>query len=125
MVRVTVERASDGGISGFKASGHTGCGTAGQDIVCAAVSALTQTAVLGLQDHLGIAVALTAGPGLLQCRLPAGVPDASRLRAQDILETMCLGLEAVAAQRPRAIRLRGARPPARGQGDGDHDPLGI
>ena len=125
MVRVTVDRAAHGGISGFRASVHSGSGTAGRDIVCAAVSALTQTAVLGLQDHLGIAVEVAAGSGLLECRLPAGLSGASWLRAQDILETMCLGLEAVAAQRPRAVRLWGARPPTRGQGDGDHGPLGI
>ena len=39
---------------GFTASGHSGFAERGHDIVCAAVSALTQTCELGLSDVLGL-----------------------------------------------------------------------
>ena len=39
---------------GFECSGHTGYAKAGNDILCSAVSALTQSAVLGIVDVLGI-----------------------------------------------------------------------
>ena len=40
---------SEQGIRGFEIRDHNGC-SYGQDIVCAAISALSQTAVMGLQD---------------------------------------------------------------------------
>ena len=39
-------------IIGFSAEGHTGFADRGEDIVCAAISVLTQTAVIGLQQEL-------------------------------------------------------------------------
>ena len=45
-------RRLDGAYVGFRAQGHTGYARAGADIVCAAVSALTQTTLNGLQNVL-------------------------------------------------------------------------
>ena len=39
-------------IAGFRAKGHSGYAESGSDIVCAAVSAITQTACLGLMERL-------------------------------------------------------------------------
>jgi uncharacterized protein YsxB (DUF464 family) len=105
MLRVQVERAADGRIRGFAVRGHAGVGVRGQDIVCAGVSALSQTAVLGLQRRLGVAPEVSAGAGLLVCRLPEGLPPALAERAQDVLETMCLGMAEIAAAYPAAVGL--------------------
>ena len=45
-----------GRLYGFEAGGHTGYAPSGEDIVCAAVSALTQTALLGLGEVLKVPV---------------------------------------------------------------------
>ena len=37
---------------GFDAHGHTGYAECGEDIVCAAVSAITQTAAMGVSEPL-------------------------------------------------------------------------
>ncbi len=45
-----------GRLYGFTADGHAGYAPSGEDIVCAAVSALTQTALLGLGEVLKVPV---------------------------------------------------------------------
>ena len=44
----------DGRITGFSCSGHSGYAEEGSDIVCAAISALTQGAVIGLKEVIGL-----------------------------------------------------------------------
>lgn len=49
MIKVKIFRNSTGKINGFKVTGHgVDMAPHGQDIVCAGVSALTQTAILGV-----------------------------------------------------------------------------
>ena len=108
MVRAILERDAAGVLRGFVVRGHAGQGAVGRDVVCAAVSALTQTAVLGLQRHLGLEPRVRMDGGSLECRLPEALPAESARGAADILETMVLGLEAIAALHPRAVVVRPA-----------------
>ena len=110
MVTVRVTREADGAVSAFEVTGHAGQAPRGQDVVCAAVSALVQTAALGLDDRLGIPAVVSAGPGRFACALPRQLSEQMRLRAQDILETMCIGLAAIAREHPRSVRLRDTAP---------------
>ena len=48
MVSIGIQRNSDGQVVGCHMSGHAGYDEHGFDIVCAAVSALSATAMLGL-----------------------------------------------------------------------------
>ncbi len=116
MVRTVLERDAAGVLCGFAVRGHAGQGAAGRDVVCAAVSALTQTAVLGLRRRLGLDPRVRMGGGWLECRLPAPLPAESARGAADILETMVLGLEAIAALHPRAVVV--VTRPASGTGTG-------
>lgn len=106
LVEVRIARAADGTISGFRVRGHSGLAPRGADVVCAGVSALVQTAALGLQERLGVAADITAADGEFACRLELDLRPELALRAQDVLETMCLGLREIAAQSPRQVRLR-------------------
>lgn len=105
MVTLRLERGPDGGLCGFDARGHTGLAAAGHDVACAAVSALTQTAALGLERRLGIPVRVEADSGRFACRLPADLTPALRSRAEDLLETMRLGLLEIARTDPGALRV--------------------
>ena len=49
---VTFLKRSDGALLGYRANGHSGYAEAGADIVCAAISALTQTTLNGLKNVL-------------------------------------------------------------------------
>lgn len=53
MTKICVER-SDGHIVSVVADGHTGYGVEGEDIVCASVSTLVQSAALGLMKVAGV-----------------------------------------------------------------------
>ena len=116
MVRVVIERGPDGSIRGFAVHGHAGHGARGTDIVCAAVSAISQTAVLGLETRLGIQSRVVAGSGSLNCRVPEGLDPAAAVRVQDVLETMCLGLRAIAAGYPQRVAVTEAAAKAREPG---------
>lgn len=103
MIEVRIQRRPGAGITGFSVQGHAEMGPKGQDIVCAGVSALTQAAVLGLEEHLGMTPQVTVRAGHLTCRL--GEPGGKAREAEAILATMVLGLKAMAEHYPDRIRL--------------------
>lgn len=92
---------------GFTASGHTGFAERGHDIVCAAVSALTQTCELGLSDVLGLepVVARDDERGAYVVRLPRGVRKAQLRRAQLLFRTLYIGLKSIEAAYPDCVRV--------------------
>lgn len=100
MVRVDIFRTAEGDVIGFTASGHAGYAPKGSDIVCAAVSVLTQTAALALPRHAGVtpAVKVDEETGLLTCRLPERLDPVQAERAQIILQSMVTGLVEVARE---------------------------
>lgn len=87
---------SGGRISGFEAKGHAGSAEEGSDIVCAAVSALTQTAVMGVREYLGQDCAFEIDEEYAYCMLPGDIGEKDWREAEIILETMALGLRSIA-----------------------------
>lgn len=85
---------------GFEARGHAGYAPSGEDIVCAAVSALTQTALLGLQEVLKVPVTWKADEekGELTVRLRTSTEGTELL-----LRTLEAGLKNIAGQYPDLI----------------------
>lgn len=108
MIAVEVYRDADGRVRGFRSTGHAEFADHGEDIVCAAVSAITQTTVLGLMRHVDVPVDVKRASGHLKCML-ADEEQAADERAQALFETMVLGLRQVARQYPRQVRLRDVR----------------
>lgn len=89
-------------IAGFKASGHTGYAEEGEDIVCAAVSAITQTAMMGLKHYAPNTLAHweEGDDPVLEVIVPTPGKE-----TQIILETMLLGLEDIASGVPQFVRI--------------------
>lgn len=104
MIIVSVQRNRDGCVKGFSVSGHANYEEHGRDIVCAGVSAIVQTAILGLQEFLGIDCAGEQQAGLVKCNLPS-VEPVLRREADAILETMLLGLTAIASSYPGYVQV--------------------
>ncbi|NLW06899.1 MAG: ribosomal-processing cysteine protease Prp [Clostridia bacterium] len=96
MVKVTFWQNESLGLIGLTVKGHAGFAPRGEDIVCAAVSALAQTAVLGLEQQLGLTLDVQIGDGKLECILPIGLNVFTLERAQIVLKTIAVGLEAIA-----------------------------
>lgn len=77
------------------ASGHTGYGESGEDIVCAGVSTLIQAALLGLLQVVGINVRYTVDEdkGSLRFTLSQKLSEKERHDADVVLNTMLCGLQ--------------------------------
>ncbi len=89
-----------------KAEGHSGYAASGSDIVCAAVSAVVQTAVLGVERVAGCEAESRKGGALLEARFARPVDDAGRwAKAQAILETTLLGLREIEEGRESYVRV--------------------
>lgn len=101
MITIQISRQATAGITGFRVTGHAGAGPRGYDIVCAGVSALTQSALLGLERCAGRHFELDIASGKLIMNL-TGEPDSL---TQAILETMVLGLKEIAGSYPHSVRL--------------------
>ncbi|MFA5535838.1 MAG: ribosomal-processing cysteine protease Prp [Bacillota bacterium] len=82
-------------LKAFKFTGHAGAAPHGEDLVCSAISVLSQTAVIGLQYYLREKPKLEIAAGLLSCILPDGLNELEQERSQTILKTMELGLKAL------------------------------
>ena len=74
--------------------GHTGYGKEGEDIVCAALSSIVQTAVLGLVSVAAVNIDLRRDDkkGYLEFTLPDDLNQTKRQNADVILDTMLLGI---------------------------------
>ena len=94
MITVCV-RKKNGCSVGFEVHGHAGFAPEGGDIVCSAVSALTQTTALGLTELLHLDVGLTMEKGDMQCALGPECPAVQSERAALLIDTMALGLASI------------------------------
>ena len=81
-------------------SGHGG-GKAGSDIVCAAVSAITETALAGLLHYGPKGVAWKMREGYISIQAKA----ASETSIAAIMTTMLLGLKQIEQEYPKRLRL--------------------
>ena len=93
MTKVRVKRRG-GVVAGVTCKGHTGYAEEGEDIVCAAVSSVVQTAVLGLMRLAGIDVEYKVDEkeGFLSATIPEKITAAQRHDADLILRTAYLGV---------------------------------
>ena len=100
-------RRTDGALTGYRAEGHTGYAEAGEDIVCAAVSALTQTTLNGLKNVLKAPVMfdIDDAAAILEARLTPEASEAQVQAAQLLLQTLLEGLQAIERSYPRNVRI--------------------
>ena len=101
MIRVRIERDSTGRIQGFEAKGHAGAGPRGNDIVCAAVSVLTDSVFLGLDRHLKREMEWDADSGDISVRLKEEPDELT----EAILATLVLGLTEIQKIYPDRLRI--------------------
>ena len=104
---VAFYRRADGALTGYRAQGHTGYAEAGQDIVCAAVSALTQSTLNGLRNVLKAPVMFEIDDqaAFLEARLTPEATEAQVRQAQLLLVTLLEGLQAVERSYPQNVRI--------------------
>lgn len=107
MTTVAFFRGKDGKLIGYEASGHSGYAASGADIVCAAVSALTEATLNGLHSVIG--APLTFDRDEQNARLTACLtddcPNEALEKAQILLRTLQEAVQAVAREYPRNVRI--------------------
>ena len=101
MVKVTVGRNDTGQIFSCQITGHAGAGEKGSDIVCAGVSAISQTALAGLLQYVKSRVTYQIQTGDLFFSLQ-DIPDE---KTDIILETMLLGFMEISKAYPKNVML--------------------
>ena len=104
---VTFYKRSDGALIGYSALGHSGYAEAGADIVCAAISALTQTTLNGLKNILEAPVMFDQDDdgAFIEAKLTPEASENQVQQAQLLLVTLLEGLQAIQRGYPRNLRI--------------------
>ncbi len=105
MIKVKIFKEPTDRIVGFEVAGHSGTAERGQDIVCAGVSSLTQTALLGLGKHLHRDMDYSVASGKLKMQLKSAPDELT----ETLLQTMLLGLMEIAKLSPEAVQIQEQR----------------
>jgi len=88
----------------IRIEGHTGFGTKGTDIVCAGISAIAQSAVVGITKVAGIQQDVVQGEGFLETRIAVnGIPEARKKALVVIVETMLAGMREIEREYPGSL----------------------
>ena len=106
VIQINLRYNRDDKISGYRVSGHSGTEIRGKDIVCAGVSSLAQSALLGIGKHLHRDIDFHIDPsGDLRLSLKDEPDDLT----EAILQTMRLGLIEIERISPGAVSIRESR----------------
>lgn len=92
MVKIKIYSNQQGQVTACELTGHADAGAKGHDIVCAGISALTQTALLGLAKHLKVKLTYEVKEGFLSFCLQEQPNDLT----EAVLQTMIIGLSEIA-----------------------------
>lgn len=109
MLDVTFYRDSRDRLSSIFARGHAGWADRGEDLVCAAASAILQAAQLGLEEHARVKLEVRQEAGEFSLRWPEPVRDDAALVA--IVRTAELSIIALAKQYPEHVSAHTVREP--------------
>lgn len=80
---------SESNIIGFEVSGHSGYAEVGSDIVCSAISTLSQSICVGLDNVLNLnpEIVIDERSAYLKCSLPKTLTKEQNAQAQILLAT--------------------------------------
>ncbi|MBR5281056.1 MAG: ribosomal-processing cysteine protease Prp [Clostridia bacterium] len=109
MIEVVVNRNETGLVTAFTVKGHAGYAEEGQDIICAAVSAICYTAVgyFDTKRFDGKDPCYEERDGRMRFRTPDINTQEDLLQAQGVLDAMVIGLQQVeASYGKKFIRVR-------------------
>ncbi len=109
MLEVIFYRNERDCVTGFLARGHADYERHGKDIVCAAVSAVLQSARLGLSAYAKANITARQDPGELELAWTSD--DGDRESVQAIVATAELAVEQIARRFPKNVRLKRVRAP--------------
>ena len=90
----------------LEVSGHSGLNKKGSDILCSAVSALSQTFIVSVARILKIEQKLVQEDGFLSSRIDlTGLSQESRLKLKLLIESLFIGLFEISKEYPDKIKI--------------------
>ncbi|MCC5911575.1 MAG: ribosomal-processing cysteine protease Prp [Clostridiaceae bacterium] len=95
MIIVSIKRNNKKEVMQFTISGHAYADEPGKDVVCAAVSVLSQTIILGLYEIIKIKAPYKIEDGYLSCEVPQNLSTKEKEKVNTLLETMVIGMKSV------------------------------
>lgn len=109
MINIQVFRDRDY-IIGFKIEGHANYAAYGKDIVCAAISVLSQTSLMALVEICGIEESklnykINDETGFLEVNLPRNLNIKTIEKSQIVLRTFELGVKSIIESYPNNVTL--------------------
>ncbi|SDY86549.1 ribosomal-processing cysteine protease Prp [Tindallia californiensis] len=105
MIRIHIFRNQQKDIVKYTVDGHANADKHGKDIVCAAISVLAQTMILGVHRILSAEPEWKSESGELICILPDNISIENRKQINALLETMVLGFDNIRQQYPDLIKI--------------------
>lgn len=107
MITVSIIRDKNGCITEFTIKGHAGYEETGKDIVCSGVSAVSGTAVIGIERLLKVKpkIDVDSGKGYMRCIIPSDIPQGKMKEVNLILETMTLGLKDISTKYKQFVKV--------------------
>jgi len=108
MINVTITRSHDGLIESFTMSGHAEFAEYGQDIVCAAASAVSFGTVNAIEALTGVVPEIEQGGegGFLRCVVPKELQKEIDEKVQLLLEGMIVSLETIERDYGQYIKIK-------------------
>ena len=89
---------------GFRLTGHADQGAYGEDIVCAGISAIAETALLGITDVLKLDAAWTHESGHMRCELSRETAGEDMEKAAIVFDAMIAGLTSLQRAYPKSLK---------------------
>lgn len=110
MIKARFYRDKQGNIRKFTIKGHAYYAKQGNDIVCAAVSALAQTTLLSIVKVCGVEekqinYIVEDKTGFLEVELPRDLDNSTLGKTQIVLETLKLGINSIIEIYPEYVKL--------------------
>ncbi len=102
MISIKMYRNEKGELFRFQIHGHAKYAEKGKDIICAAVSSLSQAAVMGLERLTSDKVTSSKGKNDLICEIAL---ERDKIKTQTILELLLLSLEDIERQYPEYVKI--------------------
>jgi uncharacterized protein YsxB (DUF464 family) len=101
MIKAVFFTENNGRLSGFSLSGHAGCGTAGNDVACAAVSSAAELTCNTVTDFFGDEADVSAEENMLTLRLKNNGCGYS----EKLIESFKTHLGFISEEYPRSIQI--------------------
>lgn len=92
MIKIKIKRENNH-INFVEVKGHANYSSFGNDIVCASVSSVVQTALLGILNVVNLKIPFEKQDGFLSFQIPNNLAEVQIVKVDAILNTMTEGLK--------------------------------